>query len=149
MDGLHGMLGCRGAVPKAGCPYDGPHGGWTNMGCHEDSRALDSAADRGAGTEARRRAGVGSGGIGAGRDVGDGTGVAGGNVVGSTHRLFPGGALKILLVRGMGAAGREANCTGVAGTAARGAGEWGPHVPDKCLHSLKASPYRRDPHEVT
>ena len=154
-DGLHGMLGCRGAVPKAGGPYDGLHGGWTNMGCHEDSRALDGAANRealngaagrgalngtagrGVGTEARRRAGMGSGGIGAGRDVGDGTGVVDGNVVGSTHRLFPGGALKILLVRGMGAAGRETNCTGVAGTASRGvsvllvsgglgvAGEWG------------------------
>ena len=58
--------------------------------------------------------------MGAGRDVGDGTGVAGGNVVGSTHRLFPGGALKILLVRGMEADAGEANCTGVAGTAARG-----------------------------
>ena len=69
----------------------------------------------------------------AGSDVGDGTG---GNVVGSTHRLFLGGAWKIFLVRGVGAAGGEPNCTGVAGTAALGvAGEWGPHVPDKCLLS--------------
>ena len=68
-----------------------------------------------------------------GSDVGDGTG---GNVVGSTHRLFR----KIFLVGGVGAAGGEPNCTGVAGvagTVALGvAGEWGPHVPDKCLLSL-------------
>ena len=52
----------------------------------------------------------------AGSDVGDGTG---GNVAGSTHRLFLGGAWKIFLVWGVGAAGGEPNCTGVAGVAGR------------------------------
>ena len=94
----------RGALPKAGDPYDG------GLGCHEDSRALDGAAGGGTVTD---RAGVESGGMEA--DVSDGTG---GNLVGSRHRLFPGGAWKIFLVRSVGAAG--GNCTGVAGVAVAG-----------------------------